>query len=188
MAGSHLTITVDDAQALTQLSRLGQSETSDLMPRLGEYLLKSTQRRFNKGNQKAPDGTPWEKLTARYARGKKYNKDKILTLRGYLRSSIRYQVTGASSVEVGTDNKYAAIHQFGGTIEQNAQSRRVRFRSVAGRVLFAGKRHKKVTERWVTRGASQAKMPARPFLGFSAEDETEIQGIVMDWISGQNKG
>lgn len=182
MAGSHLTITVDDAQALTQLSRLGQSETSDLMPQLGEYLLRSTQRRFNKGNQKAPDGTPWAKLTARYARGKKYNKDKILTLSGYLRSSIRFQVTGASSVEVGTDNKYAAIHQFGGTIEQNAQSRRVRFRSVAGRVLFAGKRHKKVS------GVSQAKMPARPFLGFSTEDETEIQGIVMDWISGQNKG
>lgn len=187
MAGSHITITVNDAQAREHLNRLGQADTSDLMPRLGEYLLKSTQRRFNQDNQKAPDGTPWEKLKARYARRKKYNQDKILTLRGYLRSSIQYQVTGANSVEVGTNNKYAAIHQHGGIIDQNAQSRRVRFRSVAGRVLFAGKRHKKATERWVSRGAYQVKIPARPFLGISADDENAIGNIVMDWVSGQNK-
>lgn len=184
MAGTHLTITVDDAQAREHLNRLGQADTSDLMPRLGEYLLKVTQRRFS--TQTAPDGTPWEKLKARYASRKKYNKDKVLTLRGYLRSSIRYQVTGATSVEVGTNNKYAAIHQFGGTIDQNAQSRLVRFRSVAGRVLFAGKRHKRATEKWVSRGAYQINIPARPFIGVSADDEVEIQGIVMDWVSAQN--
>ena len=185
MAGTHITITVDDAQAREHLNSLGQADTSELMPRLGEYLLKSTQRRFS--TQTAPDGTSWEKLKARYASRKKYNQDKILTLRGYLRRSIRYQVTGATSVEVGTNNKYAAIHQFGGTIDQNAQSRRVRFRSVAGQVLFAGKRHKRVTERWVSRGAYQVKITARPFIGVSSDDETEIKDIVMDWVSGQNK-
>lgn len=185
MAGSHTTITIDDAQAQALLNCLGQPGTGDLMPRLGEYLMKSSQRRFS--TQIAPDGTPWVELKARYARRKKYNQDKILTLRGYLRSSIQYQVTGANSVEVGTNNKYAAIHQHGGIIDQNAQSRRVRFRSVAGRVLFAGKRHKKVTERWVSRGAYQVKIPARPFLGISADDENAIGSIVMDWVSGQNK-
>lgn len=183
MAGTHFTFTVDDAEVRAQLIALLRADTGDLMPRLGEYLLKSTQDRF--GSQTAPDGTPWAVLKTRYARRKKYNKDKILTLRGYLRSGIRYRVTGANSVEVGTNTKYAAIHQFGGTTDQNAQSRRVRYRSVAGRILFASKRHKEnVTERWVTRGAYQINMPARPFLGVSATDDKEIQSIVLDWVIG----
>jgi len=180
MAGTHLTFTVDDAQARAMLARLGEPGTEELMPRLGEYLQASTQKRFK--TQTAPDGTAWAPLQPRYARRKKYAKDKILTLRGYLRRGIHYQVTAAADVEVGSNTKYAAIHQLGGSIDQNPQSRKVRYRSVAGRVLFAGKKHKRgVTERWVTRGAYQVEIPARPFLGISLEDEQEIRGIVLDW-------
>lgn len=181
MAGTHITITVDDAQARAMLERLGEPGTQDLMPRLGEYLQASTQKRFK--SQTAPDGTAWAPLQPRYARRKKYAKDKILTLRGYLRGGIHYQVTGAAEVEVGSNTKYAAIHQLGGSIDQNAQSRKVRYRSVSGRVLFAGKKHKKgVTERWVTRGAYQVNIPARPFLGISTEDDKEIRSIILDWV------
>lgn len=181
MAGTHITITVDDAQARAMLARLGEPGTQDLMPRLGEYLQASTQKRFK--SQTAPDGTAWAPLQPRYARRKKYAKDKVLTLRGYLRSGIRYQVTGAAEVEVGSNTKYAAIHQLGGSIDQNAQSRKMRYRSVAGRVLFAGRKHKRgVTERWVTRGAYQVNIPARPFLGISTEDDKEIRSIILDWV------
>lgn len=181
MAGTHITITVDDAQARAMLERLGEPGTQDLMPRLGEYLQASTQKRFK--SQTAPDGTAWAPLQPRYARRKKYAKDKVLTLRGYLRSGIRYQVTGAAEVEVGSNTKYAAIHQLGGSIDQNAQSRTMRYRSVAGRVLFAGRKHKRgVTERWVTRGAYQVNIPARPFLGISTEDDKEIRSIILDWV------
>ena len=181
MAGTHITIPVDDAQARAMLERLGEPGTQDLMPRLGEYLQASTQKRFK--SQTAPDGTAWAPLQPRYARRKKYAKDKVLTLRGYLRSGIRYQVTGAAEVEVGSNTKYAAIHQLGGSIDQNAQSRKMRYRSVAGRVLFAGRKHKRgVTERWVTRGAYQVNIPARPFLGISTEDDKEIRSIILDWV------
>ena len=181
MAGTHIKSTVNDAQARAMLARLGEPGTDDLMPRLGEYLQASTQKRFK--SQTAPDGTAWAPLQPRYARRKKYAKDKILTLRGYLRGGIHYQVTGAAEVEVGSNTKYAAIHQLGGSIDQNAQSRKVRYRSVSGRVLFAGKKHKKgVTERWVTRGAYQVNIPARPFLGISAEDDKEIRSIILDWV------
>lgn len=181
MAGTHITIAVDDAQARAMLERLGEPGTQDLMPRLGEYLQASTEKRFK--TQTAPDGTAWAPLQPRYARRKKYAKDKILTLRGYLRGGIHYQVTGAAEVEVGSNTKYAAIHQLGGSIDQNAQSRKVRYRSVAGRVLFAGKKHKRgVTERWVTRGAYQVNIPARPFLGISADDDKEIRSIILDWV------
>lgn len=185
MAGTHLTITVDDAQARARLARLAELGMASLMPRLGEYLTESAQRRF--ATQTAPDGAPWAPLQARYARRKKYNQDKILTLRGYLRSQIHYQVTDARTVEVGSNQKYAAIHQLGGTIEQHAQSRKTRYRSVAGQVLFAKKSHTRgVTERWVTRGAYQVKIPARPFLGISAEDEREIRDILANWLDGSD--
>ena len=181
MAGTHIKATVNDAQARAMLARLGEPGTQDLMPRLGEYLQASTQKRFK--SQAAPDGTAWAPLQPRYARRKKYAKDKVLTLRGYLRSGIRYQVTGAAEVEVGSNTKYAAIHQLGGSIDQNAQSRKMRYRSVAGRVLFAGRKHKRgVTERWVTRGAYQVNIPARPFLGISTEDDKEIRSIILDWV------
>ncbi|SDM57142.1 phage virion morphogenesis (putative tail completion) protein [Oryzisolibacter propanilivorax] len=186
MAGTRITATVDDAQARAMLARLGEPGTADLMPRLGEYLQRSTQERFRA--QTAPDGTPWAPLQPRYARRKKYHQDKVLTLRGYLRGGIHYQVTGPHTVDVGSSTKYAAIHQLGGTIGHNAQSRRVRFRSVAGRVLFAGAKHKRaVTERWVTRGAYQVDIPARPFLGISAADDAEIREIILDWVVGRGK-
>lgn len=51
----------------------------------------------------------------------------------YLRSGIHYQVTGDAEVEVGSNTKYAAIHQLGGTIEIPARQVVVRYRSLAGR-------------------------------------------------------
>lgn len=181
MAGIHYTFTVDDAEARAMLDRMGQAGTEQLLPRLGEYLQKSTQQRFK--TQTGPDGASWAPLQPAYARRKKYNKGKVLTLRGYLRGGIRYQVTGPNEVEVGTNTKYAAIHQFGGIIEQLAQSRRTRFRAVKGRKLFAKATHTRgVTERWVGRGAYQVNMPARPFLGVSATDESELRSIILDWV------
>lgn len=186
MAGTQFTITVDDAHARAMLERLGEPGTQDLMPRLGEYLQDSTQKRFK--TQTAPDGTPWAPLQPRYARRKKYAKDKILTLRGYLRGGIHYQVKGDAEVEVGSNTKYAAIHQLGGAIDVQARHATVRYRSVAGRVLFAGKKNKRATERQVTIPAHQVNIPARAFLGIGIEDDREIQEIVRDWVTRKTGG
>ena len=86
-------------------------DTSALMPRLGEYLQRSVQERFK--TQVAPDGTPWETLAPRTVKRKKYNANRILTERGFLRRGIHYQVTGPGTVEVGSNLIYAATHQFG---------------------------------------------------------------------------
>lgn len=186
MAGTHLTIAVDDAQALAMLARIGEPGTDDLMPRLGEYLQASTQKRFK--TQTAPDGTAWAPLQPRYARRKKYAKDKILTLRGYLRGGIHYQVTGSAEVEVGSNTKYAAIHQLGGEIDRPERQAAVRYRTVAGRTLFAGRKHKRgVTERQVTIPVHFVKIPARPFLGISADDDKEIRSIILDWVVERSK-
>lgn len=180
MAGTHLTITVDADQVLAAHASQAAPDTGPLMPRLGEYLQRSTQQRFK--TQTAPDGTPWAPLSERYAKRKKQNKDKILTLRGYLRRYIHYQVQDDHTVEVGSNQKYAAIHQFGGTIAQAPQSRKMRFRTDGGRTLFAGQRHKNAEERWVTRGAYQVEIPARPYLGLSTQDTSEIRDIIRAWL------
>jgi len=180
MAGTRITATVDDAEVLAMLARKAQPPGSDLPNRLGEYLQSSTQDRFK--TQSAPDGTPWRPLQPRYARRKKYAKDKILTLDGYLGSGIHYQVTGDAEVEVGSNSKYAAIHQFGGTIEKPARQATVRYRSEAGRILFASKKELQATERQVTIPAHQVEMPARPFLGISAEDDQRIREIITGWV------
>ncbi len=182
MAGTLLSVTVDDLQARAGAHRLRQADTRDLVRQLGEYLLRSTKDRFKKENQKAPDGTPWQPLKPRYARRKKYNKDRILTLRGFLQRSFRYQPEGDAAAVVGSNHETAAVHQLGAIIEKLAHSRRQRYRSVAGRTLFAGKRHKNATERWVTVPAHQVKIPARPMVGISTQDEIELADIVRDWL------
>lgn len=181
MVGTSLAYIVEDQAARVMLARQAKPENGPLAKRLGEYLQRSTQGRFE--TQTAPDGTVWQPLTRRYAKRKKYNQDKILTLRGYLRGLIRYQTIDDNTVEIGSDRKYAAIHQFGGDITIPSRPATVRYRSKAGRVLFASKKHTRgVKERAVTIPAHTIKMPARPFLGISVADDQEIRDIIRDWV------
>ncbi|GAB1384898.1 phage virion morphogenesis protein [Melaminivora sp.] len=112
MTRTHITI---DASSFSPLLRrvqaMGQFDASTLLPRLGEYLQRSTQERFK--TQTDPDGAPWAQLAPHTKKRKKYNPQKILTLRGTLRSQIRYQVLDKHSVQVGSALPYAATHQFG---------------------------------------------------------------------------
>ena len=181
MAGTRITIDKEELQRLSAFMDVqAKLDTSGLMSRLGEYLLKSTQDRFK--SQTSPDGEPWAPLQQRYAKRKKYNKDKVLTLRGYLRSYIHYQIPNAQTVVVGSNQKYAAIHQFGGEIDKPERQATARYRSVAGRVLFAKKSHTRGVKE---NGAHQVKIPARPFLGISAADDRELQEIIREWVIGQ---
>ena len=164
MAGSFITISVEDAAARAMLNKLGQMDTAPLMRRLGERIQAWTQDRFDANQQQAPDGTPWAKLNPKYAQNKpRHLQNRKLTLGGYLRKSIRWQLLDSQSVLVGTNVKYAAIHQFGGTI-----------RPKKGKALaFGGRFVQSVT------------IPARPYLGISEQDNKEIQEIIKDWVLEQ---
>ena len=194
MAGSTFTLKIDDAGAGQELRRLADlGDTREVLPRLGEYLQRATKGRFK--SQTAPDGTAWAPLSSAYARRKKYQKDKILTLRGYLRSTIRYQVEDSRSVSVGTDRPYGRIHQLGGTIDFAARSQVVRLRRVRitredgssfTAVRFAKAKHRRAEQQWGTNATGwQVNMPARPFLGLSAEDQTALADILRDWAAGK---
>jgi phage gpG-like protein len=82
---------------------------------------------------------------------------------GRLKNSIGYEAS-PSMVAVGTSVEYASTHQEGATIEAKS-SQGLRFQ---------------VGGRWVTKKA--VTVPARPFIGISAEDETQAKGCVLGHI------
>jgi phage virion morphogenesis protein len=128
-----------------------------LMSGIGVYLEGATIERFD--TQSAPDGSRWSpSLRARTEGGK------TLTDTSQLRSSITSEAD-SNSVAVGTNKIYAGIHQFGGTIRAKSAAG-LRFQ-LPGGLGF--------------RRVMAVEMPARPFLGLSSEDETEILAQVEDY-------
>ncbi|WP_287916055.1 phage virion morphogenesis protein [Comamonas sp.] len=181
MAGTHIrrqsqVVGVDELARLEALL----ANPSDLQARLGEYLQSSTEGRFK--TQTGPDGMAWQALQPRYARSKKKNKDKILTLDGHLRR-IHWQPDG-DDVLAGSNRIYAAIQQLGGTINKPARQSSVHFGEGKTARLFVKKKKAKRSMD-VTIPAHEVVMPARPFLGISDTDEREIHAITLDWLLGR---
>ena len=87
---------------------------------------------------------------------------RTLVDRGDLRGSVTYRVLGDGAVEVGAAREYAAIHQMGGTI--TAKGKALRFRLATSAFV----------------NVRSVRIPARPYLGISAEDREEIVGTVED--------
>ena len=150
----------DGTAAIEHLSGLVDAinDPSPLLAELGEYGLRSTRARFK--TQTAPDGTAWAALQPWYQKEKRRNKNRILTLNGYLRGQMTWQLVGDRTVEIGSNLPYAAVHQFGATIKPRA----------AKVLMFRGHVAKSVT------------IPARPYLGLSDEDRSEIVGRTLEWL------
>lgn len=160
MAGTRTVVDFDGSTATASLRGLlaGIEDPAPLLERFGEYGLRSTRERFK--TQKAPDGTAWEALEPWYMKEKRRNKGRILTLNGYLRGQMTWQLAGARSVEWGSNLPYAAVHQEGATIVP----RTAKF------LMFRGHVAKSVT------------IPARPYLGLSEADKKELVAITLDWL------
>ncbi|MEW6416167.1 MAG: phage virion morphogenesis protein [Pseudomonadota bacterium] len=170
-------IDVDDREVLDVLAKLAR-RAGDLSPALrqiGEDLADSTQRRFATGT--APDGSRWAPNSPttllRYLASKDRPKgvfgkrDGKLTARGIgvalgkkplvdsgnLASTINYQVVdGGRTLLVGSPQKYAAVQQFG------------------AKKGSLGKR------------APWGDIPARPFLGISADDRRSILDVLQAYL------
>lgn len=181
MAGA--TLEFDATAALAVINEVAQAmgRPEPLLDDIGHYLREQTEDRFKR--QQAPDGTPWQALTPRYQRRKRKNGDKILVLDGWLSSKFTHQVHG-DELLVGTNRVYAAIHQFGGVIDVAARSQQAYFRQGKNGEVgnsFVSKRKSNFAQ-WVTIGAYQIRIPARPFLGVSESDGYAIAGIAMRYL------
>lgn len=157
----------DDAvgAALSGLSvELG--DLSKPMQRIGAYLAKTSRDRIDQGV--TPDGAPFaarSQITLdRYAKEGKSFKGPLYQS-GDMRDGIFHQY-GAASVEVGSNAIQAAVMQFG-----------------AAQGEFGASMGKDKLGRDHFHHLPWGDIPARPFLGISADDLTEIPLIIDDWLA-----
>lgn len=159
MTGVRIRVELDDDEVRAAFDRLiaAVHDMTPLMRDIGEHLLSTTRERFR--SQKAPDGTPWAPLSESTKAKKTRNVGKILTERGFLSGNLAYRA-GSDEVLVGSPSVYAGTHQFGA--EEGAFGT-----TGAGRPIP-----------WGT-------IPARPFLGVSDDDASEIRALVNDYLAEQ---
>lgn len=142
------------ARALAAIDRLADLPTGDLLDVIGATVESQTRRRIEE-EKTAPSGAAW-----------KPNREgtPILLRTGrHLRDSIGYDVQG-EAVAVGAAWEFAATHQFGAVIRPK-RARILAFVS-GGKTFFRPK----------------VEIPARPFLGLSAENEEELVQVLEDFV------
>lgn len=147
-----------DGELLARLRGLADADIAAAMAAVGEALRTSTLERFDTG--KDPDGRPWKTSIRARQDGRK-----TLAVSRQLATSIQPE-SSAKGVEYGTNLKYAAIHQFGGTIRAKGD----------GLLKF------KIGDQWISK--REVKIPARPYLGINEEDMREIVHIIEEAVTG----
>lgn len=147
MAGAFLTIELDDAAAQAAFERIlsfADGERSRLMMGdIGEAMKTNTQLRA--ATERSPDGTPWARLSPKYAKRKAAKRPGVPMLRWdnhMLGDMFSWQLDPQDGAAVvGTNALWGATHQF---------------------------------------GDPERNIPARPWLGLSDEDQTEIMDIILE--------
>lgn len=181
MTGVSLDIVIDEGDLGRQLQQLVDraGDLRDALGEIGEIMTASTQARFGQGVD--PDGSPWAPLAASTLALKKGPGTLRESL--HLQSSIRYQVDG-DAVRIGTDVPYAAAHQFGRDawtiVPRNKQA--LAFGPPASRV--GGKNARQVGPAYVVKKVEHPGLPARPFLGLSSQDESDILAMLAEYLAG----
>lgn len=164
--GAAFTLEIDDAQILGGLHAM-RALGENLQPtldRVGMVLESSTVERFDTGI--GPDGTAWPVSHRVLLSG-----GKTLVDRGYGRASITHRAD-QSSVEVGTNLPYMAAHQTGFDDQVTVKAHSRAFTMVFGHA-YSGIAQVKAHQRHM-------KLPARPFLGLSIDDQGEVVAIVQE--------
>lgn len=160
MTDSVLILTVDNAQAVRWFGRLLErsADLSGLMAQIGEDLTESTQARFDSGI--GPDGVAWQPLADGSGRTPLNDTHRM-------RDGI-HPLSGVDWVEIRADAKQARWHQEGTDPYE--------IRPVNGKALNwpggPGPRGK----------VSHPGLPARPFMGVSAEDDAAIERLSVAWL------
>jgi phage gpG-like protein len=166
------TITYTDSGVAAYLDELAahMADLTPVMQDLGEYLVMSTKERF--GTSIAPDGTPWAvnspvtigRYLASYSG--MYKKSGGLNKKGAARAAEKKPLIGRSrrlgrsihavatksSVTVGSDVEYSAVQQFGATKG-----------SLGPRTPWGN-------------------IPARPYLGLSTKDRSNVIDFVVSYF------
>jgi len=180
-------VMISDSGMLDQLGQLVDRMDNPIgfYKNVGEHLLNSISDNFER--ETSPDGVPWQRLKDRTIRERdkrRLTPIRILRARGRLAGSFSATAT-ATEARIGTPIEYAAAHQFGAEITQPARQHTIYQRYDADTDTLHQKFVKKSRSnfaREVTIGEHTITIPARPFAGVSAADETVIVGIADAWL------
>lgn len=182
MAGLKLKYKLDLSRIEGSFKRLSAADTTPLMNAIGTHQLSETQRNFKEG--RTPAGAKWVPSGAAGLRAK--NEDaarpgKTLIDRGLLLKSYTYKAS-RTSVVLGSNKVYAAIHHFGYDEKQPVKSHNRLVTQAFGKALRG--------PTWQTVGSFNRKMKMipRPALGITAEDEKEYKELTQKFVSQFLKG
>lgn len=151
-----IVFTFDD-ELLPAIERalLALADFTPAMDEISELMARQVGQRFNSGE--APDGTPWKPSQRALEDGGKT----LIDTRPLLNSITRDH--DSFSAVVGTNIHYAAIHQAGGTIRPRPDGGKKALNTPFG-------------------PRASVTMPARPFLGFGADDARDINDIIANHL------
>ena len=160
-----------------ELVRRGQN-MSPAMKIISGIMLDAVRENFEK------EGPGWQKLkpaTIRQREKKGYWPGKILRVRGQLSSSITSR-HDSKSARVGTNKVYAAIHQFGGDIQQSGQVlhfKKHKKGKYAGKTLFA---KSSKADFGMKTGAYSIHIPPRPYLKMNDYALNAVKKALMNFL------
>ncbi|MDU7778697.1 MAG: phage virion morphogenesis protein [Aeromonas sp.] len=155
------------------LDTLGRSDhKAELLESIGAVVESQTRRRIS-DEKTAPDGSAWTPWSAAYQKTRHGNQS-LLQGEGALLDSIEYQVQ-RNNVRVGSALAYAGVHQdgFSGQVQVPAHIRRI--------TQAFGKALKFPVYSSVGGFTRQMEMPARPYLGLSSDNQTELLAVIGDF-------
>lgn len=124
---------------------------------IAQDMTKEAQLNFR--NSQSPEGEKWQPLNTLTISMRRKGSSQPLVDTGILRRSIRGSANGTQAI-AGTNIKYAAIHQFGGTIKPKN-----------GKALSFGKHR-----------VTKVVIPARPYLGINNKMNTRYKNLILDFI------
>lgn len=158
MSSIRVEVTGDMRRLLKRLQMLSGLDMKGINNSLAEGLRTSTLERFR--TEKDPEGKKWKTSIRAKEEG-----GRTLTKTAKLKTSI-HSTSSASGVAIGTNDIRAATLQFGA--DRIIKPRR-------GPVLRF-----KANGKWVSAKQVHIKIPARPFLGISEDDDKEIKKALED--------
>ncbi|MGL5799269.1 MAG: phage virion morphogenesis protein [Plesiomonas sp.] len=175
-----LTIRYDIAEFERGISEMLETLThrEPLMREIAATMAEAVEDNFNSEGRPA-----WAGWSPAYA--KRRAGGKILQRSGRLASSI-VQLSDNDSASVGTNVKYARIHQEGGEITRKARRQTLHFKqnTKTGQVgqRFV-KKSKSNFAQTVSVGVYRMTMPARPFLSLTDQDIDQLEETVSAYFS-----
>lgn len=162
-----LTFNLDPGRQILDAIARAFNDMSAANKDMGEHMVAATQRRFETST--APDGSRWAPNTPLTLSRKKGNKPGIAETLS-LSTQIHYEAS-ADSLVIGSTMGYAGTFHFGALMGSFGRSQRKKLSQSKSRPSTGSAKGHPIP--W-------GNIPARPFLGVSVADETELLAILSD--------